>query len=178
MTALHVVGKTEPEQRVVWEAYPSWAQFSWLYLLSALSALRGALFFRFSVGGWEMWMLGAVMLLACAVILRHWAHYELTQEHIIVRNGYTGREIQSIPMSDVDRVTVQQGVIADFFGIGTVVVHSRSSDRLLSLRGVTAPEDVKLRLEARSWKHNRLMAPPASSSGGRNRTGSDSGSEA
>ncbi len=49
MTHLHVIGQQEDQP--VWEAYPSWAHFSWLYLLSAISALRGALFFRFGVGG-------------------------------------------------------------------------------------------------------------------------------
>lgn len=151
---LQAVDKPE-ERSVVWEAFPSWAQFSWLYLLSAVSALRGALFFRFEMGGWEMWMLGTAILLACAAILRHWAHYEIRRDQITVQNGYTRREIQSLPMSEVERVTVQQGVVADFFGIGTVLVHARSSDRLLSLRGVRDPEDLKIRIEALAWKHKR-----------------------
>lgn len=143
------------EQQVVWEAFPSWAQFSWLYFLSAVSALRGALFFRFGVGGWEMWILGALILSACAAILRHWAYYDLTRDQITVRNGYTRGVMQSMPLSEVERVTVQQGVIADFFGIGTVLVHVRGSDRVLSLRGVRDPEEVKIRIEAVSWSHNR-----------------------
>ncbi|WP_455379548.1 PH domain-containing protein [Petrachloros mirabilis] len=147
MTTLHFVEKTEEKQQPVWDAFPSWAQFSWLFLLSTLSALRGALFFRFGVGGWEMWVIGSGALIVCAAILRHWAHYELTREQLTVRNGYTGREIQSILLNDVRDVTVQQGVVADFFGIGTLVVHSRTTDRLLSIRGVSDPEDVKIRIE-------------------------------
>jgi membrane protein YdbS with pleckstrin-like domain len=154
MMRLHAVGNPE-EQQLVWKAFPSWAQFSWLYLLSAVSALRGALFFKFGVGGWEMWMLGAGVLLACAAILRHWACYELTKDQVTVRNHYTGRDIQSIPLSDVGDVDVRQGVVADFLGIGTVVVHARSSERLLSLRGVCDPEEVKIRIQAMAWKHNR-----------------------
>ena len=152
------------EQQVVWEAFPSWAQFSWLYLLSAVSALRGALLFRFGVGGWEMWVPGAVILLACAAILRHWAHYALTRDQITIQNGYTRREMQSIPLSDVGTVTVQQGVIADFFGIGTVLVQARSSDRVLSLRGVPDPEEVKIRIEALAWSHNRSANHSAANS--------------
>lgn len=163
MMALQAVDKPE-ERSVVWEAFPSWAQFSWLYLLSAVSALRGALLFKFEVGGWEMWMLGAGMLIACAVILRHWGHYELTRSQITVRNGYTRREIQSIPLSDLGRVTVQQGVVADFFGIGTVLVHAQSSDRLLSLRGVRDPEELKIRIEALAWKHRRAANHPRANS--------------
>lgn len=150
---LHAVSKPE-EQQPVWEASPSWAHFSWLYLLSAVSALRGALFFKFGIGGWEMWMLGAGILLAGAAILRHWAHYELTTDQVMVRNGYTGHEIQSIPLNEVGDVDVAQGVVADFFGIGTVIIRSRSSDRLLSLRGVSDPEEVKLHVEALVRRHN------------------------
>jgi len=164
MMTLHAVDKLEPEQRVVWEAYPSWAQFAWLYLLSAVSALRGALFFNFGVGGWEMWMFGSGILLACAAILRRWAHYELTRDVIMVRNGYTGREIQSIPLNDVGEVDVQQGVIADFFGIGRVVIHPRSHDRLLSLRGVKDPEEIKIRIKAMAWKRNRTGNQPGAKS--------------
>jgi len=164
MTTLHAVDKLEPEPRVVWEAYPSWAQFAWLYLLSAVSALRGALFFKFGVGGWEMWVLGSGILLICAAILRRWAHYELTRDEIMVRNGYTGGEIQSIPLNDVGEVEVQQGVIADFLGIGRLVVRPRSHDRLLSLRGVSDPEEIKIRIKAMAWKRNRTGSQPLANS--------------
>jgi uncharacterized membrane protein YdbT with pleckstrin-like domain len=160
MTTLHAVGKTEQEARIVWESFPSWAQFSWLYLCSMVSALRGALFFRFGVGGWEMWMIGAAILLACAALLRHWARYQLTTDQITVRNGYTGREIQSILLNEVRNIEVRQGVVADFFGIGTVLIHDRNSERVLSLRGVRDPEEVKIRIEAQAWKHHRAATNP------------------
>jgi membrane protein YdbS with pleckstrin-like domain len=156
---LHAVSKPE-QQQLVWKAFPSWAQFTWLYLLSAVSALRGALLFRFEVGGWEMWIIGAGMLLICAVVLRHWAHYDLTRDHIAVRNYYTGRDIETIPLSDLGDVAVQQGVVADFFGIGTVLVHAQSSDRLLALRGVSDPEEIKIRIKALAWRRNRVTSQP------------------
>jgi len=140
--------KREPDRLVVWETFPSWAQFSWLYLMSALSALRAAMFHRFGLSGWEMWMIGAGILLACAAVLRHWVHYELTRDQIMVRNGYTGRVIQSILLSDIREVTIRQGFVAQFFGIGTLVIQSRTSDRMLSLRGVCEPEEVKIRIQA------------------------------
>jgi len=140
--------KREPDRLVVWETFPSWAQFSWLYLMSALSAFRAAMFHRFGLGGWELWMIGAGILLACAAVLRHWVHYELTRDQIMVRNGYTGRVIQSILLSDIREVTIRQGFVAQFFGIGTLVIQSRTSDRMLSLRGVCDPEEVKIRIQA------------------------------
>ena len=162
MAHLHVIGQQEDQPD--WEAYPSRVQFSWLYLLSALSALRGAMFYRIGVGGWEMWMVGAGMLVGCAAILRRWAHYEITRDQIIVRNGYTGREIQSILLIDIREVMVRQGIIARFFGTGTLDIHSRTNDRLLSLRGVSDPEEVKIRIEALAWKRHRTArtSQPAS----------------
>jgi len=156
MTHHHVIGQNKDQP--VWEAYPSWAQFSWLYLLSAVSVLRGALFYRLGTGGWEMWILGAGILLVCAALLRQWGRYELTRDHIMVRNGYTGREIQSLLLSDIREVTVRQGIVAQFFGIGTLAIHSRTTDRVLSLRGVLDPEEVKIRIEALSWKRRMVMA--------------------
>jgi uncharacterized membrane protein YdbT with pleckstrin-like domain len=143
-----IMEEREPGRLVVWEAFPSWAQFTWLYLMSALSALRAALLYRFGVGGWEMWMIGAGVLLACVAALRRWAHYELTRDQIVVRNGYTGRVIQSILLSDIREVTIRQGFVAQFLGIGTLVIHSRTPDRMLSVRGVCDPEEVKIRIQA------------------------------
>lgn len=148
MMTQQLMDKQEPERSVVWEAFPSWAKFSWLYLISALSALRATMFHGFGVGGWEMWMIGAVILLACAAVLRHWAHYELTRDEILVRNGYTGRVIQSILLSNIREVTIRQGFVAQFLGIGTLVIRSQTPERMLSLRGVSDPEEVKIRIEA------------------------------
>jgi len=162
MTTLNVVDQAPQDRQIVWETFPSWAQFSWLYLLSAFSALRGAMFFRYGIEGWEMWMTGTGILLVCAVILRRWAHYELTRERIIIRNGYTGREISSVPLADVRAVAVQQGLVADFFGIGTLTISSSSTDRLVSLRGIRDPEEVKIRIEAAAWRENRRQTVPPS----------------
>lgn len=148
MTTQQLMEKQEPERPVVWEVFPSWAQFSWLYFMSALSALRAALLHRFGVDGWEMWVIGAGILLACAIFLRHWGHYELTRDQIMVRNGYTGRVIQSILLSDIREVTIRQGFVAQFFGIGTLVIRSQIPERMLSLRGVCDPEEVKIRIQA------------------------------
>ena len=158
MTMLPLVEKTEQNDRMVWEAYPAWPQFSWLYLLSTLTALRGALLFRFGVDGWLTWLVGAGLLIACAAILRRWAHYELTSDALTVRNGYTGREIQSIPLHDVGDITVQQGIVAGFFGIGTVVIRSRMTDRLLFLRGVVDPETIKYHIQASAWRNRATAA--------------------
>ncbi len=158
MTTLHSIETTPEEHRVVWESYPSWAHFSWLYLLGALSSLRGGLFFKFGVEGWETWMVGTGLLVVCAAVLRRWAHYELMTGRIVVRNGYTGQEILSMPLSEASEVTIRQGVVAGFFGIGTLVIRSRTTDRLLSLRGVADPEEVKIRIQGAVWRYHRATS--------------------
>ncbi len=160
MRTLHLVEQADADQRSVWRSFPSWTHFSWLYLLSALSSLRGALSFKFGMDGWEAWLMGSGILLACVAVLRHWAQYELTRDRITVQNYYTKREIQSIPLSEVEDVVVRQGVIARFFGIGTVVVRARTSDRLLWLPGVSDPEELKIRVKALSWKHSMVTIRP------------------
>lgn len=154
----HLYVVRQQENHPDWEAYPSWGQFSWLYLMSALSALRGALLYRFGVVGWEMWMVGAGMLIGWAAILRRWAHYEFTKDQIMVRKGYTGRKMQSVLLSDILKMTIRQGIVDQFFGTGTLVIYSRTTDRTLSLRGLNDPEEAKVRIEALLWKQRRRLS--------------------
>ena len=54
-------------ERILWQAYPSWGQFSWLYFLSLWTASRGMIFLYAEVPGWEIWVVGAGLLLGVAV---------------------------------------------------------------------------------------------------------------
>ena len=57
---------------------------------------------------------------------------------------------------------VRQGLVAGFFGIGTRVVHPRITDRVLTLRGVFDPGEVKRNIEALAHRRNRVTThPPA-----------------
>jgi membrane protein YdbS with pleckstrin-like domain len=132
---------------IVWDSYPSWSQFSWLYLISLLVALRGALFWQINLSVGVTWLIGAVILLLCAAIMRRWGHYELTREYVRVRNGYTGRTISVIPLAQVGEVELWRGPIASLFGIGTVVIRSEAG-KIIRFRGVAEPGEVKARIEA------------------------------
>jgi hypothetical protein len=158
MTGRLPVGETER-----WSAYPSWRQFTWLYFLSLMSGFRGWLILRLGVSGGEGWIAGAAILLVCAAILRHWDQYSLTSQRVIMRNGYTGREIQAMAISDIREVTIMQGPLAQFMGIGTLVLQSMSGDRLLSLRGVSDPEVIKTRIEALMPKGHSVLTHQATS---------------
>jgi len=134
------------KESILWADYPSWRQFSWLYLMAGLVAGRAWLFWRFGFSGWIDWTVGAIVLLGAAVIVRHWAHYEISPARLIVRNGYTGHEISGVELAEVDQVEIQQGRIASLLGIGTVVALSNRQPTL-RFRGVNDPEGVKQRIE-------------------------------
>jgi membrane protein YdbS with pleckstrin-like domain len=134
---------------ISWQAYPSWNQFAWLYIFSLAAGSRGLRNLWQGEAGWEVWLGGAVALLVCAAGLRQWAQYLLTSTRVIVRNGYTGKNIQEMALDDIREITLSQGPLARFFNIGTLTIHPKSESRPLLLQGVHNPEVLKTRLEAR-----------------------------
>jgi membrane protein YdbS with pleckstrin-like domain len=143
----------DPE-RILWEGYPSWGQFSWLYFFSLWTGLRGFILVRVGFPGWEMWMVGAGMLLGLVVVLRYWAKYFLTSKRVLLRNGYSGKDIASVDFEMIKAVEVMQGPVARFLGIGTVVVRCDDSGRSLRFRGIKDPEVLATKL--------RALLPPSS----------------
>jgi membrane protein YdbS with pleckstrin-like domain len=137
----------DPE-RILWEGYPSWGQFSWLYFFSLWTGLRGLILVRAGFSGWEMWMVGAGMLLGLVVVLRYWAKYFLTSKRVLLRNGYSGKDIASVDFEMIKAVEVMQGPVARFLGIGTVVVRCDDSGRSLRFRGIKDSDVVETKLRA------------------------------
>lgn len=137
----------EPE-RILWESYPSWGQFSWLYFLSFWTAIRGFILVQAGIPGWGTWVVGAGFLLVVAVGLRYWAKYVLTSGHVIILNGYSGKTIRCARLDMIQSVEVMQGPLATFLGIGTVVIRCHDSNSSLRFRGVKAPEVVEKKLRA------------------------------
>lgn len=132
-----------------WQAYPSWNQFAWLYFFSMGAALRGLHALRDDPGNGAVWLGGALLLVACAIGLHHWAQFVITSRRVLVRNGYTGRDIEAINLDEIREVTVARGPFARFLGIGTVVVRSLGDEQVIFLRGIVDPEAVKTRIDAR-----------------------------
>ena len=131
--------KEKKIERVIWETYPSWRQFGWLYLFALWTGMRGLLLIRLEVEGWELWMGGVVILLGLVVALRHWAKYIVTTQRVVLRNGYSGKDMDSIPLDTIKSVEIHRGPIAAFLGIGTVAVQEKETDRSLRFRGVSDP---------------------------------------
>ena len=145
MTARTEQAGTEP---VRWRSFPSWSQFSWLSLFGGIAALRGGVLLWGGESGGGVWVAGAVILFLCIAGLRRWGQYVLTSKRVIVRNGYTGRDIQSVRIDDLAGVSIEQGPVGRFFNIGTIVLRTRSGDQTLFLRGVTDPEVVTAHIHA------------------------------
>lgn len=137
----------DDQERVVWQAFPSWAHFSWLYFFAALAALRGILFYRVGLPGWEAWIAGAAILCGLVAVVRHWARYLLTPIKLVIRNGYTNHDIASLWLEQITAIECRQGPIARWFGIGTIIVRA-GSERDLRLRGVKDPEVVEAKIRA------------------------------
>jgi membrane protein YdbS with pleckstrin-like domain len=136
------------DEPVRWSAFPSWKHFIWLYMFSMVAGTRGVMLLRSETSGWEFWFGGAALLLVCVASLRRWARYILTPHRLIVRNGYTGRDIDALPLDRITDVTAEQGPVARFFDIGTVVLRTDRGESDLMLRGVPEPEVLKARIEA------------------------------
>jgi len=58
-----MITMAQVEEPVLWQTHVSWNQFAWLYLVSLFTALRGALLWKATIPGWDMWVIGAVALL-------------------------------------------------------------------------------------------------------------------
>lgn len=150
----------EEREKIFWRAYASWNQFAWLYLVSLITALRGAILKLFDVPGWETWFIGAVALIVCAVVLRYWVQYAITSHRVVITNALTGRELQSMALEDIGEITVQQGLIAWFLGIGTLIIRSSRGDEVMKLRGIQDPEAAQnhlqaVRLGGRFWRPDK-----------------------
>jgi membrane protein YdbS with pleckstrin-like domain len=138
----------EIPERILWEAYSSWSQFSWLYFFSLWTASRGIILVYAEVPGWEIWVVGAGLLLGVAAILRYWAKYLITSSQAIIRNGYSGKTIRCASHDMIHGLEVMQGPLAKFFGIGTVVIQCHDTNHTLRFRGIKDPEIVETKLRA------------------------------
>jgi hypothetical protein len=135
-----MITTAEAEEPVLWQTYVSWNQFAWLYLVSLFTALRGALLWQASIPGWEMWVIGAVALVVVTLVLRYWVRYVATSQRLLIKNAFTGREIQAMAIENISEVTINQGLIAWLLGIGTIVFKSTRDDEAMQFRGVRDPE--------------------------------------
>lgn len=78
--------------------------------------------------------------MAVALVLRFWVRYIATSERVLIKNAFTGREIQAMAIENITETTIKQGQIEGLLGIGTIVFTSTRSDEVMEFRGVRDPE--------------------------------------
>lgn len=135
-----MITTVQTEEPQVWQTYVSWNQFAWLYLVSLFTALRGVLLWQATIPGGKIWMIGAGALVALALVLRYWVRYVATSQRVLIKNGFTGREIQAMAWEHVSEISIKQGLIAWILGIGTIVFKSTQNDEVMRFRGIGDPE--------------------------------------
>lgn len=140
--------KRVEEGRIVWEAFPSWYQFGWLFLMSFLAGIRGGVLIRLDLPGWENWIGASLALIACAGLLRRWIYYVLTPRRLSIKNGYNDRVIAGLDLDRIQQIRILQGPIASFFEIGTLEVRGDHQDQVFLMKGVRNPQVVKTRIQA------------------------------
>jgi hypothetical protein len=143
-----MITTAQAEEQEFWQTYVSWNQFAWLYLVSLFTALRGALLWQAAIPGGELWILGAGALVVLALVLRYWVRYVATAQRVLIKNVFSGREIQAIAWEHVGEMTIKQGVIAWILGIGTIVFKSSRGEELMQFRGVDDPEGALRHIQA------------------------------
>ena len=136
------------KERVIWQGFPSWRQFSWLYIFFILTAGRGLLFLRWGLPGWQTWLGGSLVLLLIIVILRHWVCYILTSTKVVISNAYTRRVLASMKLEKVQHIEYLQGPVDKFLGIGTLLIQSSEGEQELRLRGIKDPDVVAAKIRA------------------------------
>jgi membrane protein YdbS with pleckstrin-like domain len=135
-----MIESDEAKDPVLWQTYVSWNQFVWLYVMSLIAALRGALLWQATLPGSALWVIGAVALVVVALASRYWVRYEATSQRVLIKNAFTGREIQAMAIEHISETTIKQGPLARLLGIGTIVFTSARSDEVMEFRGVRDPE--------------------------------------
>ena len=135
-----MIESDEAKEPVLWQTYVSWNQFVWLYVVSLIAVLRGALLWQAAIPGSGLWMIGAVAIVVVVLALRYWVRYVATSQRVLIKNAFTGREIQAMAIESISATTIKQGPIAWLLGIGTIVFTSAQGDEVMQFRGVRDPE--------------------------------------
>jgi membrane protein YdbS with pleckstrin-like domain len=135
-----MIESDESKELVLWQTYVSWNQFAWLYAVSFVAVFRGVLLWQAAISGSGLWMIGAVALMTVALVLRYWVRYVATSQRMLIKNAFTGREIQAMAIENISETTIKQGLLARLLGIGTIVFTSARREEAMEFRGVRDPE--------------------------------------
>ena len=112
--------------------------------MSFVAGSRGLRILWQGATGWESWLAGALALLVCAACLRWWAQYLIISNRVVMRNGYTGTDIQTIRLDDIAEITLSQGPAEIFLSL---ILHAHLLPRCYQDR-TTQPHLYPLRCQS------------------------------
>jgi uncharacterized membrane protein YdbT with pleckstrin-like domain len=126
--------------------------FHWIGFVPGLVLLVPAAFVYLKLvpadGGFGLWMLVALLLLAAAIILLAKAWYDrfiteiaITDKRLIDKTGFISRSTDEMPLAKVENIEVSQSILGRLLDYGNVDVRGTGSGGIGSskLRQIAAP---------------------------------------
>ncbi len=115
---------------------------------------------------WKIFILPVILclvyigipLLIIAIISKWTSEFVVTNKRVLIKTGFIARRAFDVPLSKIEGIYIEQGVIDRFLGCGTVIVHGTGSSAQPS-RNVASPftfkrmidEAVEARNKVRPW---------------------------
>ncbi len=102
------------------------------------------------IGHWGMAIIfgsGMALSVALAVFFRQTTRYTVTPDAVHRTKGLFGESEESVPIADIESVSVRQSPLDRFFGIGTVMLQ-RKGGTIERLAGLTDPDVIRRKIEA------------------------------
>jgi membrane protein YdbS with pleckstrin-like domain len=149
-------GQLSSDEQIVLETHEHWKHLLGTALLCA-AALVGLLivltiapdegFFRWVRGlGWVAF-LGVIVVFGAVPVLAWWRRtYTITTQRLATRTGVLRRVGRDIPLTRINDVAFEQGVMDRMVGAGTLKVSAASEDGTIVLKDIPHVQQVSLRL--------------------------------
>lgn len=107
---------------------------------------------------------GAYLLVHCAAVILRWRFtlYQVGDDAITLRHGIFSRNQRHIGFDRVQDISIEQGVIARFFGVAKLGVETGaggSGDDDLKLSAIAMPKALALREDLRAYRAEQASAP-------------------
>jgi uncharacterized membrane protein YdbT with pleckstrin-like domain len=126
--------------------------YHWIGYVPGLVLLVPAAFVYFKLvpanGGFGLWMMLVLLLLAGAAILLIKAWYDrfiteiaITDKRVIYKTGFISRATDEMPLTKIENIEVNQSILGRLLDYGNVDVHGTGAGSIGAekLRGIAAP---------------------------------------
>jgi membrane protein YdbS with pleckstrin-like domain len=135
-------------EQIRWTGHPAWSEYVFLWFFAVVFGVRAGL--AVWLGQWGMAIIfgsGLVLSAALAVFFRHTTRYTVTPDAVHRTKGVFGESEESVPIADIESVSVRASPLDRFFGIGTVMLQTKDGTRE-RLVGLKDPDVIRRKIEA------------------------------